>query len=1109
MRAILASAVLSILLAAGCAHRPAPAPAAPLAATHLAPRTHSGAMTPDAFFRQKRWAGPGPLPADRYPNARRLVRQMPHYSLARRRFVPADAAGPVALGSWQPLGPGNVGGRTKALVIDPTSPATMYAASATGGIWKTTNSGVSWIPLTDSLPVLAMSSLALDPTNPRTLYAGSGEQMPGAGIFKTTDGGQTWTQLAPTAGFAYVYSIAISPSRPTNLYAATDSGLWTSPDGGATWTNSLPSPGGCYYTVVRGDQPADIAFATCSQTNGYPLVQLQTEIWSYPPGGNYAIYRGDMSSGTWQMVFTAANMGPTALAIAPTAPDTIYALATNDDPTSPFDLALLGFYASDQGGLPGTWEPRADTSDANSITTNMLSYHSYPPDCSYQISGLHAGQGGWNLGLVVDPTDSQTIFAAGVGLTRSQDGGRTFAGITATMHTDNHAYAFHPNYNAGSNQTLFETNDGGVYRTDIARTQAVSFSCSQPFYTLTGAAVNNGLQGSQFYHGAVTPGGGVYLGGLQDNAVVLGSAAAPSQWLAIYGGDGGMSLFDPLDPNIMYYEYQGLRIARTIDGANTTSLAIGGISEPAADFPFVTYFTLDPNHPQTLYIGGYQLWQSNSGAQSWTPASPNTGAAITAIAVNPANSAQVIYGDVTGTIYNGTITSAGNTWTSTQPRSGYVSRIVFDSTQPGLVYATYATFRGQAGDNELYISTDGGNTWAVPSASNLPDIPVHALLIDPDTPSTLYIGTDLGIFVSFDSGVTWANDTSFPAVVTESLQIDKNGATKYLYAFTYGRGAWSVNLTPGAVECTYTVSPQSFSMNGASGQLYSIHVDTAPGCAWAASAAQSLPYIRLQSPAGGVGPGDLYFMVGTNFSGATRFLPITIQDQTVNITQSTLTQSSQAFDELSSAPAIPSLPYYRAGAFNVLTTNRNDPVHSCTGSQDLSSGWFTYVATADEWIDVGSLTSSIPVVLTAYPLVGGRLGGEIACATNTVNPVAPVSLSFPVTAGSRYAIEIAGVGQTFANVSRVTITVQTLPTVAITSGATSLAAGQATQFTAAVSGVPNTAVRWSALYGTIDRYGNYTPPPNLAPGQAFTDTVTATSFADPNASATVAVTVQV
>jgi hypothetical protein len=1035
---------------------------------------------------------------------------MAHFSLATQRFAGRDA-GQTELGSWEPLGPGNVGGRTKALVIDPTNPNTMYAAAAEGGIWKSVTAGQSWMPLTDSLPTLAMSSLAIDPTNRNTLYAGSGEQLPGQGIFKSLDGGQTWTQLTQTAGFAYVFSIAISPSRPTNIYAATDSGVWSSTDGGATWTNALPSTGGCFSTVVRGDQPSDIVFATCSQPNGYPLVALQVEIWSNQPGGAYEIYRGDMASGNWQMVFSAPNMGPTALAIAPTAPGTIYALATNSDTSSPFWDALLGLYASDQGGVSGSWGLRADTSDPNSITANMLSYPATPPDCSYSVSGLHSGQGGWNLGLAVDPTNSQTLFAAGVRLSRSQDGGRTFAGITTTAHTDFHAWAIPPGYNGASNQTLFVTNDGGVYMTGDALTQAESLPCSQPFYDFSGSTLINGLQVTQFYHGAVTAGGGLYLGGSQDTSTVLGSAAAPSQWTTVYGGDGGMSAFDPLDPNTMYVEYEHGGFARTSDGGITVIPATTGITEPATDFPFVTYFALDPHNSRILYFGGNQLWRSVDGAQTWAAAGPNTGAAITTIAVNPDNSGQVMYGDVNGVIYNGaiyngTIGPAGTSWSTSQPRSGYVSRIVFDPTQAGLVYATYATFRSQPSDSQVYVSTYGGNTWSAAIGSGLPDIPVHALLIDPDLSSTLYAGTDIGLFVSFDSGHTWAADNSFLSVVTESLQIDRDGASKYLFAFTYGRGAWRVNLTPGAAGCTYAVSPQSFSTNGSGAGLYAVAVNTAPGCNWAASALLSSPYVRIQSPAGGSGPGTLYFMAGGNFSEAAPSLQFSIQDQIVTINQAAASQSIEAFDTLSGGDVIASLPFYRAGGFNALTSSPQDPVHSCTGSADLSTGWFLFTASATQSIDVGSATDS-PTVLTVYPMQGSALGREIGCATNSSNAGVNLSLQFDAVAGNRYAIEISGVGQPLAQVERVTVTVQALPIVAVSAGSVNLEPRKSTQCTATVSFTPNTAVRWIAQYGSIDANGNYTAPSNFS-GQILTDTVTAISLADPNASASLTLSIR-
>jgi hypothetical protein len=590
------------------------------------------------------------------------------------------------------------------------------------------------------------------------------------------------------------------------------------------------------------------------------------------------------------------------------------------------------------------------------------------------------------------------------------------------------------------------------------------------------------------------------LGGTQDTTTLLSSAATPGQWTIALGGDGGMSAFDPLDANTMYYEYHGLGLSKTTDGGNTYVPAVTGITEPGGDFPFVTYFTSDPQNSLTLYMGGNQLWRSGDGALTWAAASPNTGAAISAIAVNPTSSDQVIYGDINGVIYNGSVSNA--TWNTSQPRSGYVSRIVFDPTQPGVIYATYATFRGQPSDSQLYLSTDGGNTWTAMAGSSLPDIPVHALLIDPDLSSTLYIGTDLGVFVSFDSGTTWAADSSFPAVVTESLQMDKNGATKYLYAFTYGRGAWRVNLLSETADCTYSVSPQSLPVDGTGSSLYSVNVNTSLGCGWSASGVQSLPYIRMQSPAGGNGPGTLYFLVAANYTGAQRALQFSLQDQTVTIQQAALAESPLTFDGYPGT-VIATLPYYRASEFNELSASSQDPVHSCTGTRGMSTGYFTYVASASQRIDATAAASGGPASLSAYLVTGALSGNEIACASNSSNPSANVSVQFDAVAGSRYLIEISGYGQTLGSAGHVNLTVQVLPIIAVSSAATTLAPGQTTQLTATVTGTPNTAVRWTAQYGAIDANGNYTAPANTV-----LDTVTATSLADPNATATAAIAVQ-
>jgi hypothetical protein len=253
------------------------------------------------FFARKRApVGETAVPTERYALARRQIAQMRTYSTASAAFAPSleDSGIPPSLpniGTWGALGPGNVGGRTRAILVDPTPPGnTYYAGGVAGGVWKSTNAGASWTPVGDAMANLAVSSMAMNPAAPSQILAGTGEgyynidAVRGAGIFKTTNSGGTWTQLTATnnANFYYVNDIVWSLTTGF-VYAATRTGVWRSTNGGTTWTSILNSvlAGGCLDLALRTDVPGDDwLLATCG-TFEQSRFYLSQSAGAAPPAG--------------------------------------------------------------------------------------------------------------------------------------------------------------------------------------------------------------------------------------------------------------------------------------------------------------------------------------------------------------------------------------------------------------------------------------------------------------------------------------------------------------------------------------------------------------------------------------------------------------------------------------------------------------------------------------------------------------------------------------------------------------------------------------------------------------------------------------------------------
>jgi len=813
------------------------------------------------------------VPVERYLVAKQQMRAMSVFSTRSNRFlsfgarrtpgIQSDetAAGAAESniaeagfgGAWTSLGPGNVGGRTRGLVIHPTTPNTMYAAGVAGGVWKTTNGGNSWTPLDDMMANLAVASLALDPGDPDTLYAGTGEgyfnidAVRGAGIFKTTDAGATWTQLSSTStsNFHFVNDIVVSPNNSQRVYAATRTGVWRSTDGGASFPSQVigaSSVNGCTDLAIRTDQGTDFMFAACGTF-------VQATVFRKTDAEN---------AGAWTAVLTETNMGRTSLAIAPSNQDTVYALSASIAPGN-YEDGLHAVFRSTTGGGSGSWTAQVRNTNPTLINTLLLTNPPFASGCPGFGGTVFLNQGWYDNVIAVDPADANRVWVGGIDIFRSDNGGTSWglashwwasSSNARYSHADKHAIVFDPDYNGSTNQTMFVGTDGGVYRTDNARAAVTTNACNTSNGNVTWTALNNGYGVTQFYYGVPYPDGNTYFGGTQDNGTVRGTdAGGADNWTEVLGGDGGAVAVDPGNTNILYAENTGLSIQKSTNGGSSFADAVSGIGD--GGFLFIAPFVMDPSNSQRLWTGGSLLWRTANGASSWSRASAalGTSGSVSALAVAPTNANFVLAGKANGAIHRtsvGLTAGSGTSWPSATPRAGYVSSLAFNPVDESVAYATYSTFGGI----HVWKSENAGGGWSpldgagvVGDPGHLPDIPVHSIVVDAADTQRLYVGTDLGVFVSTDGGANWAvENTGFANVVTEALVVSGDE----LFGFTHGRGAWRVALLPasppdifisdvtvtegntGTVNASFIVS-----LSNATNQTVSVQYATADGTATA------------------------------------------------------------------------------------------------------------------------------------------------------------------------------------------------------------------------------------------------------------------------------------
>ncbi|PYS46286.1 MAG: hypothetical protein DMF68_19585 [Acidobacteria bacterium] len=734
----------------------------------------------------------GQIPERALLNAWEHARQMPFESsawpvenqqskLRSNDSISIENVAGIQPSGWTWLGPGNIGGRIRSIVISPANPQTIWIGSVAGGIWKSTDGGASWSPLNDFMANLAVSSLAIDRTNPNVLYAGTGEgfnnsdAIRGAGIFKTTDGGATWTQLASTANSNWfaVNRIAINPNDSNIILAATSTGIWRSANGGVpanqiSWTQVSTT-----RMLDIDFNPADGSKCIASGTNGAGA------FYSTNGGATWTAATGVNTSGRIEVAYSRSN------------PTVVYASANNNSGE---------VYRSSDGG---------QTYALVSTGKNYL-----------------GGQGWYDNIIWVDPTDSNTIIVGGIDLWRgtydSTAGSVTLtqisrwqsappfgSGSSISAHADQHMIIESPQYNGTTNKTVFFGDDGGIFRASDVSSVA---------QTSGWTTLNNGFGATQFYGGAGNPTSGRIVGGTQDNGTVRYSGGT-NTWNTPFGGDGGWCAADPIDPNYFYGEYVDLQIHRSTNGGLSSSYIYNGITDAGSGSTanFIAPFIIDPNNPNTLLAGGAHLWRSTNvkaATPTWASIKDTTGSNISTIAVAKGNSDIIWVGYNNGDVYYTTNASSDTpTWTradlgSPNLPNRFCERIVIDPTNAARVYVTFGGFTS----GNVWRTNDSGVNWT-DITSNLPQAPVYAFAVWQQNPNFLYAGTEVGIFASADGGQTWSTSNDGP---TNCSVDDLFWMNNTLVAVTHGRGMFSIAL---AQPSTAQLSQSAYTVGEANGNI--------------------------------------------------------------------------------------------------------------------------------------------------------------------------------------------------------------------------------------------------------------------------------------------------
>jgi photosystem II stability/assembly factor-like uncharacterized protein len=686
---------------------------------------------------------------------------------------------------WRSIGPANMGGRIDDFAVVESNPRIIYVATASGGLWKTTNNGVTWEPLFDDQVTSSIGDVTVSPSHPDIVWAGTGEPNNrqssswGDGVYKSEDGGRTWKNIGLRETH-HIGRIAIHPANPEIVYVAAlgrlwgpnkERGLFRTTDGGKTWVNTkfIDENTGFVDLAIDLENPSTLYAAA---------YQRRRTAFGFSGGGpGSGLYKTTDGGETWIKLTNGLPEGPTGrigIDIYRSNPSIVYAVIENKNG---------GVFRSEDKGL--TWRKM-------SVTNPRPMYYSK---------------------IRIDPNNDQRIWVLGASMYFSEDGGKTFnTDLVQEIHGDHHAMWINP----ADSDHLILGSDGGIHLS-YDRGKTWDFVNTVPL--------------GQFYEVGFDMRKPYYVyGGLQDNGSWGGPSATwtrigitNDEWIRIGGGDGFYAQVDPSDHNTIYAESQDGNVFR-FDLRSGESKSIRPLPDQEGEryrFNWNSPIFISLHNPKKVFYGGNRLFISRDRGDNWEATIdltaqvdrdklPIMGAAVDANTLSRHDGVS-FYGTITtvsesplkeGVLYVGTDDGLvqvsrddGKTWRNVTPqppalpKNTYVSRVAASHHAPGRAFAAFDGHRSDDFKPYVFMTEDYGATWKsiagiLPAGGTVSVVREH-----PRNPDLFFVGTERGAYLSCDRGLHWTRiKSNLPLVPVDDIAVHPR--ENDLIFGTHGRSIW-------------------------------------------------------------------------------------------------------------------------------------------------------------------------------------------------------------------------------------------------------------------------------------------------------------------------------